>query len=217
MMIFLTSLFFLAFCSVLGLNVRLDRAGYERLLQEQSNCLVRLDHLLDMTVSLNRYYKFFPRSHPIRYVDWPTVLSTGVVEMAHHLSATLDQLREVFPTGLLRPSRSATVLSMAEAVSAFRFYEEHRLTILKMIENRYGDYIFSGSGDAYAPGFRVTLALAISSIIGLAQSLQKCGICLETILQSFPTEDAEYIRVKSQSLAHGDVSIQFGSTSSERE
>jgi len=195
---------------VLGLNVRLDRAGYERLLQEQSNCLVQLD-LLVMTVrALESYFMYLPRSHPIRCLDWPTLLSTGVVEMAHHLSATLDQLREVFPNGLLRPSRSTTVLSMAEAVSSFRFYEEHRLTLLKMVENRHGDFMWSGSGDAYTPGFRVSLALAISSIIGVAQSLQKCGICLETILQSFPTEDSEYFQARCQLSTPGDRAIHFG-------
>ena len=52
--------------------------------------------------------------------------------------------------------------------------------------------IASGYDINYPPGFRMTLALALSSVLTIAQSLQVCGQHLEEIVMAFPLEQIDF-------------------------
>jgi hypothetical protein len=95
-------------------------------------------------------------------------------------------------------------------VSKFRKFADVRLSILADVEDRHATYLndiaLSGEGVRYTPGFRLTLALAVSSILGTAQGLQNCGRHLESIVQSFPLEEVN----SSQNFGQATVAIQYG-------
>jgi hypothetical protein len=95
---------------------------------------------------------------------------------------------------VFRPGASDITL-IIEGVSKFRHFAQIRLSILADLEDRHATYLNniaqSGEGVRYTPGFRLTLALSASAILGAAERLQNCGRSLERIVQTFPLEDAK--------------------------
>lgn len=181
-----------------GLNISLDVTGYEFLLMEQTVILTQADLLITTIKSLVGYYSHLPENHPVRSLHWPAMLSAGILQLAQHLNKCADELRRVFPNGLCQPG-AIQVSEIIRAVAVFRTFEDVILAILSDVEDRHVTYlnsIHASAGDVhYTPGFRLTLALAESAILTIGQSLSRCGQYLETIVQSFPVEQAD-INVK---------------------
>ncbi|KAL7442430.1 hypothetical protein ACHAXM_008532 [Skeletonema potamos] len=193
----------------LGLNIILDVVGYDRLLSESENIIVQLDLLVVTLQSLGGYYRHISMNHPVRVLEWPSLLSASLLRIAQQLSEISDEFRVVFPHGLFRPGAS-DITQIIGAVSKFRKFADVRLSILADVEDRHATYLndiaLSGEGVRYTPGFRLTLALAVSSILGTAQGLQNCGRHLESIVQSFPLEEVN----SSQNFGQATVAIQYG-------
>ena len=194
----------------LGLNVSLDAVGYERLLSEGENIIVQLDLLVVTLQSLVGYYGHLSKAHPVRDLQWPSLLSASILRIAQQLSEICDEYRSIFPHGVFRPGASDITL-IIEGVSKFRHFAQIRLTILADVEDRHATYLNniaqSGEGVRYTPGFRLTLALSISAILGAAEGLQNCGRSLERIVQTFPLEDvksSEYIGQTTTTIPIGD-------------
>lgn len=70
------------------------------------------------------------------------------------------------------------------------------------------EYMKTKDGMLYPPGFRLTLALSISALLSISRSLQKSGLHLETIIQSFPMEQSDMEEFSTQASAL----IQFGNS-----
>jgi len=178
----------------MGLNVSLDAAGYENLLIEQGKMLSQLDLLITTQRSLVGYYAHLPDKHLVRTIHWPALLSTSLVQIAQKLSECADNLRSVFSNGLCRPG-TCDISHIIRAVAAFRNFEDVILAILSDVADRHAAYLntISSSGDEvrYTPGFRLTIALAISAILTIGQSLTNSGKHLERIVQSFPIEEVD--------------------------
>jgi hypothetical protein len=192
----------------LGLNISLDAVGYERLLSEIENIIVQLDLLVLTFQSLVGYYGHISTNHPVRDLQWPSLLSASLLRIAQQLSECADEFRLVFPHGVFRPGVSDTTQIIA-AVSKFRHFGQIRLNILADVEDRYAAYFnhvsITGERVRYTPGFRLTLALSLSAMLGAAEGLQNCGLHLERIVQKFPLEE-----VNSSRYAPSAMTIQYG-------
>ncbi|KAL9182904.1 hypothetical protein ACHAXT_004183 [Thalassiosira profunda] len=177
----------------LGLNVAIDAAGYEGLLSEQVGITQQLDLLITTLKSLIGYHTQMEKEHPVRSLHWPALLSASLTSMAQQLSDCANKLRQVFPNGLCRPGhRDAS--EVIRAVASFRQFEDVILSTLSDVEERHATFLNSICVDGnvrYTPGFRLTLALAVSAILTIGRSLYNCGKHLETIIQSFPVEGIE--------------------------
>lgn len=197
----------------LGLNVSLDAIGYERLLSEGENIIVQLDLLVVTLQSLVGYYGHLSKAHPVRDLHWPSLLSASILRIAQQLSEICDEFRLVFPHGVFRPGASDITL-IIEGVSKFRHFAQIRLSILADLEDRHATYLNniaqSGEGVRYTPGFRLTLALSASAILGAAEGLQNCGRSLERIVQTFPLEDM----TSSQNIGQTTTTIPIGDNDS---
>ena len=179
----------------LGVNIALDSAGYNNLLGEQSKIVSQLDLLIRSIKSLIGYYSNLNDNNRVRNLYWPTLLSTCLVDMAQQLSKCGDNLRAVFPNGLLRPG-SCDIEQTIRAIAVFRNFEDLVLSTLNIVAERHSSYLdtlnTSGEKVGYAPGFRLTLSLAISSILTVGHSLSLCGQHLERIVQqSFPDDEVQ--------------------------
>ena len=146
----------------------------------------------------------------MRDLQWPSLLSASILRIAQQLSEICDEFRSIFPHGVFRPGASDITL-IIEGVSKFRHFAQIRLTVLADVEDRHATYLNniaqSGEGVRYTPGFRLTLALSISAILGAAEGLQKCGRSLERIVQTFPLEDvksSQYIGQTTATIPIGD-------------
>lgn len=176
----------------MGLNVSLDGPGYDNLLGEQSKILSQLDLIIITIRSLIGYYSSMKDDHPVRSLHWPSVLSSCLVEMALQLSKCGDSLRNIFPNGLLRPG-ACELPEVIRGIAMFRNFEDECLSVLGTVSDRHATYLKSiNSSDGavrYTAGFRLTLALLVSAIMQVGQSLSLCGRHLESIVTSFPTTD----------------------------
>ena len=199
----------------LGLNISLDASGYTNLLAEQRKILGQLDLLIRSIKSLIGYYSNLNDNNRVRNLYWPTLLSTSLCYMAQHLSKCGDKLRAVFPNGLLRPG-SCDMEQTIRAIAAFRNFEDLVLSTLNIVAERHSSYLdtlnTSGEKIGYAPGFRLTLSLAISSVLTVGHSLSLCGQHLEGIIQqSFPDDEVQSgVTTSSQSqpaLPMGNSSV----------
>ncbi|KAK1739608.1 aromatic acid exporter family protein [Skeletonema marinoi] len=195
----------------LGMNISLDDVGYDRLLSESENMIVQIDLLVVTLQSLRGYYCQISKEHPVRDLQWPSLVSASLLRIAQQLSEISDEFRLVFPHGLFRPGAS-NITSIIGAVSLFRRFAQVRLSILADVEDRHASYLdlddiaLSGEGARHTPGFRLTLALAVSAMLGVAQGLQNCGRHLERIVESsFPLEE-----VKCNENYDHTTAIQFG-------
>merc|ERR1712071_524782 len=149
-------------------------------------------------------------------LHWPALLSASLVKMAQRLSECADKLRNVFPNGLCRPGPCQTS-HVIRAVAAFRDFDEAILDILSDVADRHSTYLSAvvgtlGSEVRYgAAGFRLTLALAVSAILTIGQSLSDCGKHLESIVQSFPVEEVkcqsndDFQQARAVSMGYGDT------------
>ena len=193
----------------LGLSVRLNLIGYNNLLAEQSLICSQLGLLIVTIKSLVGYYTRLPKDSQVRSLHWPSLLSSILVKIAQRLSQTTDKLKLVFPHGLLRCSGACDISQVVRAVATFRGFEDTVLSILSDVEDQNASYfsLVSSSGNEvrYTPGFRLTLALAVSSILNIGQSLTNCGQHLETILQSFPVDDVRSSQPAQQARQTMDV------------
>ena len=164
--------------------------------------------------SLVGYYSHISKTHPVRDLQWPSLLSTSLSRIAQQLSEVCDEFRLVFPHGVFRPGGASDITQIIEAVSKFRHFAQIRLNILADVEDRHATYLnniaMSGEGVRYRPGFRLTLALSVSTMLGVAEGLQNCGRHLERIVQSFPFEDV----VESSQYGQATTTIQFGGNES---
>jgi len=202
----------------LGVNIALDSAGYNNLLAEQSKIVSQLDLLIRSIKSLIGYYSNLNDNNRVRNLYWPTLLSTCLVDMAQQLSKCGDNLRAVFPNGLLRPG-SCDIEQTIRAIAVFRNFEDLVLDTLNIVAERHSSYLdtlnTSGEKVGYAPGFRLTLSLAISSILTVGHSLSLCGQHLEGIIQqSFPDDEFQNGVTSSQTqptIPLGNSSIINGS------
>lgn len=85
-------------------------------------------------------------------------------------------------------------------IAIFRNFEDVVLSVLGTVSDRHATYLKSinssdGAVIRYTPGFRLTLALLVSAIMQVGQSLSLCGRHLESIVASFPiTDTAAYFR-----------------------
>ena len=191
-------------------NISLDSVGYDRLLSESENMIVQIDLLVVTLKSFQGYYGQMSREHPVRDLQWPSLLSASLLRIAQQLSEISDEFRLVFPHGLFRPGAS-DITQIISAVSLFRRFAQVQLTILADFEDRHATYLdniaLSGEGVRHTPGFRLSLALAVSTILGLAEGLQSCGRHLERIVESsFPLEEVKCSGDYSQATA----TIQYG-------
>jgi hypothetical protein len=191
----------------LGLNISLDAVGYDRLLSETENIIVQLDLLVVTLQSLRGYYRHISKNHPVRDLQWPSLLSAILLRIAQQLSEISDEFKLVYPHGLFRPGAS-DITQIIEAVSKFRKFADVRLSVLADVEDRHSTYLndtaLSGEGMRYTSGFRLTLALAVSSILGTAKGLQNCGRHLERIVESFPLEEVK------PDFGQATAAIQYG-------
>ena len=199
----------------LGLNISLDASGYTNLLAEQRKILGQLDLLIRSIKSLIGYYSNLNDDNRVRNLYWPTLLSTSLTDLALQLSKCGDNLRAVFPNGLLRPG-SCDMEQTIRAIAAFRNFEDLVLSTLNIVAERHSSYLdtlnTSGEKIGYAPGFRLTLSLAISSVLTVGHSLSLCGQHLEGIIQqSFPDDEVQSgVTTSSQSqpaLPMGNSSV----------
>ena len=176
----------------LGLAATLNAEGYRDLLREQKKCLAQFPILISSIQSLMGYYSNLEREDPVRSLHWPMILSGILSKSIYQLCACCDGLRAVFPHGLCRPTCGRNTSEIMKAVSCFRDFEDIRLLSLAEWSERHRSYLDSvrstGKGVAFAPGFRLTLALAVSSVLEIDRCLQSCGEHLETIVMSFPKD-----------------------------
>jgi hypothetical protein len=193
----------------LGLNVRLDVVGYDNLFIEQERLCSQIELLITCLQSLIGYYSCLPEKQPVRDLHWPATLSSNTVQVAQQLNECVHKLHLVFPHGLCRPG-SCTLSDTIKAVAAFRNFEDVRLSILGDVADRHAAYLSmitaSGEEVRYNPGFRLTLALASSAIITIAQCLQNCGLHLETIVRSFPLESYDFAK-QTQSFTSSTIRL----------
>jgi len=156
----------------MGLNVSLDAAGYKNLLIEQGRMLSQLDLLITTQRSLVGYYTHLPDNYLVRTIHCLALLSTSLVQIAQKLSECADNLRSVFSNGLCRPG-ACDISHIIRAVAAFRNFEDVILAILSDVADRHAAYLntisSSGGKVRYAPGFPLTIALAISAILTIGQ------------------------------------------------
>ncbi len=195
----------------LGMNISLDNVGYDRLLSESDNMIDQIDLLVVTLQSFKGYYSQMSKEHPVRELEWPSLLSASLLRIAQQLSEISDEFRSVFPHGLFRPGKS-DITRIISAVSLFRRFAQVRLSILADVEDRHATYLdniaLSGEGVRHTPGFRLTLALALAAILGLAEGLQNCGRHLERIIESsFPIEEVQY---HSDTYGQASAAIQYG-------
>lgn len=178
-----------------GLNGSLDAVGFENLLMEQNMIASQLDLLITTIKCLVGYFTFttLPEDHPVRSLHWPTLLSASLMRMAQQLSECADKLRSVFPNGLCRPG-VCDISDVIGAIAHFRNFDDAILAILSDVSDGHAHYLGSKGEAPYAPGLRLTLALAISAILTIGQSLTNCGKHLETIVQSFPIENVRLMK-----------------------
>ncbi|KAL7522405.1 hypothetical protein ACHAWX_007087 [Stephanocyclus meneghinianus] len=180
----------------LGLHIKLHSIGYEQLFYEQEKFISQLELLIICVNSLFGYYSFLPGNSPVRALHWPSLLAAIIHQVSQQLQICINSMKSVFPNGLCEPG-SSSVSNIIVAISGFRKFEAVRLSILtKSIAGRYADdfnmLIASGNEINYPPGFRMTLALALSSVLTIAQSLQVCGLHLEEIVRAFPLEKIDF-------------------------
>jgi hypothetical protein len=180
----------------LGLHMKLHAVGYEQLFYEQEQCISQLELLIICINSLLGYYSFLPGNAPVRALHWPSLLAEIIHQVSQQLQVCISSMKLVFSRGLCEPG-SSSVSNIIVAISGFRKFEALRLSILtKSIADRYADdfnmLIASGYDINYPPGFRMTLALALSSVLTIAQSLQVCGQHVEEIVRAFPLEKRDF-------------------------
>lgn len=197
----------------LGMGISLDSVGYDRLLSESENMIVQIDLLVVTLRSLRGYYGHMSKEHSARDLQWPSLLSASLLRIAQQLSQISDEFRIVFPHGLFR-SGARDITHIIGAVSLFRRFAQVRLSILADVEERHATYLddiaLAGEEVRYTPGFRLTIALAISAMLGLGQGLQNCGRHLERIVEtSFPIEEVKCSANNGQATA----AIQYGESS----
>eukprot|EP00804_Cyclotella_cryptica_P008073 CCRYP_004573-RA/>CCRYP_004573-RA protein AED:0.13 eAED:0.13 QI:288/1/1/1/0/0/2/635/899 len=179
----------------LGLRIKLHAIGYEQLFRKQEQCISQLELLVTCVNSLLGYYSFLPGHEPVRALQWPSLLAAIIHQVSQQLQVCINCCKVVFPRGLCEPG-SGSVSNMIVAISGFRSFEVVRLSILtKSIADRHADnfnmLIASGNEISYPPGFRITVALALSSVLTVAQGLQVCGLHIEEIVRAFPLEKTE--------------------------
>jgi len=191
---------------VLGLNIKLDAYGYEALLSEYSHCVAQANLLTTTLHSLLGFYSCMSEDHVARELNWPDVLDSSIVNIALKLEKCADQLRQVFPHGLLRPGAS-TLSKTIRSLSIFREFEETRLEILNDVADKFVEYMKPKDEVQYTPGFLLTVTLAISALLSISRSLQKSGLHLEAIIQSFPAEqnDTEEFTIQTLALTHVEM------------
>ncbi len=197
----------------IGMSITLDSVGYDRLLSEIENMVVQIDLLVVTIQSLRGYYGHMSTEHPARDLQWPSLLSASLLRIAQQLSQISDEFRVVFPHGLFRPGAS-DITHIIGAVSSFRRFAQVRLSILADVEDRHATYLddiaLAGEDVRYTPGFRLTIALAVSSMLGLGQGLEGCGRHLERIVESsFPIEEVKF----SANNGQATTAIQYGESS----
>jgi len=186
---------------VLGLNIKLNAYGYEALLSEYNHCVAQANLLATTLYSLLGFYSCMSEDHDARELNWPDVLDSSIVNIALKLEKCADQLRQVFPHGLLRPGAS-TLSRTIRSLSIFREFKDTRLEILNDVAENFVEYMKSKDEVQYTPGFRLTVALSISALLSISRSLQKSGLHLETIIQSFPAEKSDAEEFTVQTLAY---------------
>jgi len=197
----------------LGMSISLDSVGYDRLLSEIENMAVQIDLLVVTLQSLSGYYGQMSKEHPARDLQWPSLFSASLLRIAQQLSQISDEFRLVFPHGLFRPGAS-DITHIIGAVSLFRRFAQVRLSILADVEERHATYLddiaLAGEEVRHTPGFRLTIALAVSAMLGLGRGLEGCGRHLERIVESsFPTEEVKCPANNGQATA----AIQYGESS----
>ncbi|KAL7491143.1 hypothetical protein ACHAWT_000590, partial [Skeletonema menzelii] len=65
----------------LGINIILDSVGYDRLLNESENMIVQIDLLLVTLKSFQGYYGQMSKEHPVRDLQWPSLLSGSLLHI----------------------------------------------------------------------------------------------------------------------------------------
>ena len=179
----------------LGLHIKLHGIGYEKLLAEQERCISQLKLLTTCINSLIGYYSFLPKTAQIRELHWPSLLATTIDQVAQQHHRCINSMKVAFPNGLCEPG-SCSVSNTITAISDFRNFEATRISILTQSfaerHTQYYNMLMAMEGAAYIPGFRITLALASSAILSIAECLQHCGLHLEEIVRAFPLRTLDF-------------------------
>ena len=179
----------------LGLQTKLHGVGYEKLLREQDRCISQLEILITCINTLIGYYSLFSKDATIREFQRPDLIADITDKISQHLQICIHDIKVVFPRGLCEPG-SCSVSNIIASLSRFRYFEAIRVFILtKSVANSHVEYSKMNitSEDAHhITGFRTTVALAASSVLTIAQSLQLCGLYLEEIARAFPLESKDF-------------------------
>lgn len=176
----------------LGLHVKLHGIGYEKLLREQQRCTSQLEVLIICMNALIGYYSHLSEDASVRELHRPELIAEIINRLVEQLQSCIHGMNLAFPRGLCEPG-SCSVSSSIALLSRFRSYEAIRVSILtKTVANNHAEYFKTrmSSDMGHTTGFRTTAALAVSSVLTIAQCLQFCGLHLEEIVRYFPLESS---------------------------
>jgi len=176
----------------LGLHVKLHGIGYEKLLHQQERCTSQVEVLITCMNAMIGYYSCLSEDALVRELRRPEMIAEIINQLVDQLQSCIHGMKLAFPRGLCEPG-SCSVSSMIALLSHFRSYEAIRVSILtKTVADNHAEYFktMMSSDMGHTTGFRTTIALAISTVLAIAQCLQFCGLHLEEIVRYFPLENS---------------------------